>query len=444
VVRKINILLLYKMADSNNNQNLLYFFIDGDRLEELYKKLFTDKEIKLPFIFTEGGDRIIKTSDNYKYLNTVINDNYIFEIDININNGKLINFSNKIVNNGTINEDVFNRSFAVYIPINTLFDIEIFYRIKIIKRLRKHVVLKAMEGYLDNLRENDYSDKATNTYEHYFENLKDEDVDKPFNSGDPLINKIGKYFKTYMRIHNDGSIGGIDYIIEEETKEKNKYIDNLTRAFIGNNDNNINCNIKCKFFIMNSNSSSKFYMDVFNKDKDKINKIFISDDYAGTPELNKYLNNFSNNQPEIILLPCLHSKSNSNMCKYNDNVISENCSIFQGRNIDTGLYTDFYGEDKVRKPSYIYYADRKHCRDTNIISLVLNNYYSDTPRQDIEVNQNELIHRIKEDEEDYGESHAGGRRNPTKKTKKTKNTKKTRKPRKKSRKSRKHKKSRKH
>ena len=441
------------MADSNNNQNLLYFFIDGDRLKELYKKLFTDKGFKLPFIFTKmnDGEKIIETSTNYEYLNIVINDNYIFKIDINIEKGKLKNFSNEIVNNDIDISEV--NSNSVFIPINTLFDIEIFYRIKIIDRLKNLVRYSSlMKPYLDNIQENDYSDKVTNNYEHHFEKefkknedaFNDENNDITIDSGDLLINKIGKNFTTYMRINNDRNAGNIDYIIRREIEEKNNYIENLTRAFIGNNDNNINCNIKCKFFIMNSNSSSKFYMDVFNKDKDKINKIFISDDYAGTPELNKYLNNFSNNQPEIILLPCLHSKSNSNMCKYNDNVISENCSIFQGRNIDTGLYTDFYGEDKVRKPSYIYYADRKHCRDTNIISLVLNNYYSDTPRQDIEVNQNELIHRIKEDEEDYGESHAGGRRNPTKKTKKTKNTKKTRKPRKKSRKSRKHKKSRKH
>jgi hypothetical protein len=239
-----------------------------------------------------------------------------------------------------------------------------------------------------------------------------------------------------MRIYNDRNAVNIDYVIEKETEEKARYIENLTNAFIGNNDNNINCNIKCKFFIMNSNQSSEFYVNVFNKDKGIINKIFISDDYAGTTELNNYLSIFSDNQPEIILLPCLHSKSNSNMCQYNDNGgISENCSIFQGKNIDTGLYTDFYGDDKVRKRSYIYYADRKHCRDTNIIRLVLNKFYSNTPRQDNEVN------RIKENGEEDGESHAGGRRKPTKKTKKTK---KTRKPRKKSRKSRKHKKSRKH
>uniref|UniRef100_A0A6C0E5E8 Uncharacterized protein n=1 Tax=viral metagenome TaxID=1070528 RepID=A0A6C0E5E8_9ZZZZ len=424
------------MADSNN-QNLLYFFIDGDRLKELYKKLFTDKEFKLPFIFTEDVDRIIKTSDNYKYLNTVINDNYIFEIDININNGELINFSNKIVNGEDEKEDVFNSSFSVYIPINTLFDIKIFYRIKIIKRLRDLVHHDGlMREYLDDIKKNGYSDNVTNEYEKNFvkefekkENvnyLNDPENDIKIVSGDLLIDKIGKYFKTYMRITNNPKVLGIDHIIGEETEEKNEYIDNLTNAFIGNNDNNINCNIKCKFFIMNSNSSSEFYVNVFDDDKDKINKIFISDDYAGTKELNNYLTIFSDNQPEIILLPCLHSKSNSNMCQYTDNGgISENCSIFRDKNIDTGLYTEFYGDDKVRKRSYIYYADRKHCRDTNIISLVLNKFYTTT------------INRI---EENLG----GKRRKPTKKTKKTKKTRKPRKKSRKSRKSRKHKKSRKH
>jgi len=218
------------MADSNNNQNLLYFFIDRDRLEELYKKLFTDKKFKLPFIFTEGGDRIIKTSDNYKYLNKVINDNYIFEIDININNGELINFSNEIVNGEDEKEDVFNGSFSVYIPINTLFDIKNFYRIKIIKRLRdlvRHDEL--MREYLDDIKKNEYSDNVTNEYEKNFvkefekkENVNyvnDPENDIKIVSDDLLIDKIGKYFKTYMRITNNTKVLGIDHIIGEETKE---------------------------------------------------------------------------------------------------------------------------------------------------------------------------------------------------------------------------------
>jgi hypothetical protein len=171
------------------------------------------------------------------------------------------------------------------------------------------------------------------------------------------------------------------------------------------------------------NITTEENMQFLSNDKNKVKNVFIGDDffYEANKDKNIALLRDLTDQPKIILLPCLHDVNISNPCSYNNDQISDNCRIFNGDEIDTTLYTDFYRDDKIRKPSYIYYSNRRRCKDTNLISLVLNAYYSTASS----------TNRIEENE--------GGRRK-----KSTKKQKKTRKPRKKSRKTRKHKKLRKH
>lgn len=162
----------------------------------------------------------------------------------------------------------------------------------------------------------------------------------------------------------------------------------------------------------------------------KITKVFIGDDFFNEDINSTILSNLLNaqqNTPEVILLPCLYKENSTNKCDDNAGGISEVCTNFNNKNINTELYNNFYGDEIVRKPTTLTstltsnYNNRDHCRDNTIIGIVLDNFYS---------NSNSEINRI-----GYG-----GRRIK----KSTRKTKKTKKPRKKSRKSRKQKKSRKH
>jgi len=325
------------IVSESEKPDLLYFFIHGKRLEELYKKLFTENDINMPF--TSAMTEYDVNEENYDYTTTSSKfieiplkiKCYISDINIKIKNGILESFETSIYDTNS------------------------------------------------NSKENNY---VLNTGFRFL-----------------MLNR-----KTNVKI--DDLLNLSEYL-------------NINKS--------VTCNVTCRFFVIDRINDSIFerYKNQFEIDNTKEKKVFIGDDFIPYTNNKNLLNLITNT--EIILLPCLHGVNN-NACSYNNDVISENCSIFAGKNIDTGLYTEFYGDDKVRRLSYIYHSNRGHCRDTNIISLVLNKFYS-------------KITRIKGDGEDYRESHAGGRRNPTKKTKKTK---KTRKPRKKSRKSRKHKKSRKH
>ena len=350
-----------KLEENPENSVLLYFFINDNTLQNLYKKLFTDPKIPMPFLLHEDNIGLY----TYEYINyPLLRRRYISDINISIKEGNLESFDTLIYNNNS----------------------------------------NGGEGGWTGEEGKEARKKQL------FGNLK-----KSLDKDD--VNKLS-------------SILGID--------------------------KSVTCDVTCRFFVIGRTNANGYtyaydwnkmlsrYQKQFEIDSGKYKKVFIGDDF-NSYEMNKPILNallkFDNTNTEIILLPCLHSKSNSNMCQYNNNVISENCSIFQGKNIDTGLYTDFYGDDKVRKPSYIYYSNREHCRDTNIISLVLNKFYSDTNNEVNRIEEEYEDHNEEKNDNEDGEEHAGGRRNPTKKTKKTK---KTRKPRKKSRKSRKHKKSRKH
>ena len=331
----------------NNKQHLLYFFIGGDRLEELYNKLFTEKKLNIPVSlgYSHDCNNINKTTEMYKVIEPGIMKHLIFDIDIKMSEGELKSFGSIIYSNNT--------------------------------------------------------DKLS-------------------------LNSII-------------SRNGLGCLFADTIKKVNEYYLTRLNKSLNPEKNNINCDIKCRFFNINfkDERTRDIYhienKDIFDKyerqitlDKGNINTVFIADDLL-TDEFADYflLNGLleTSNPPKIILLPCLHNIKNKNACSYNNDGISENCRMFNNTDIDTKLYTDFYGDDIVRRPSYLYYTStRRHCRDTNIISLVLNNFYTNTP-----INRNRIDENL------------GGRRK-----KSTKKQKKMRKTNKKSRKTRKHKKLRKH
>jgi len=301
-------------------KDLLYFFLSGDRLKDLYKKLYDDKII---------------TSTEYEKIKGVINNNYIFEINIAITYGELIEFTLNYSNSNSNNQ---------YYNIND----------GTIDRLYNLIFLA---GYMSKDMEKVFENK-TNNIKEFAEKIKDE-LKTLYSNED--LDKLNQ------------TLSNIDRVMSDEAGKLNNFL----------NIKNINCNIKCKFFIMNPPTTSTFYNAEIEKDKNTINKIFISDDYIGTNELNNYLNIILQGQQsdiEIILLPCLHSKSNNNKCNNDNGAISENCRMFNNTVIDTKLYTDFYGQDKIRKASLRNYlnlpskSERMHCKDTNIISLVLDKY----------------------------------------------------------------------
>ena len=330
----------YPPTLDNNKSDLLYFFISGNRLEELYKKLFTNNGLNMPVYILEEFGNELRNETSSKVIEPAIIRRYISDIDITIIGGKLDSFATLIYNENSDNED-------------------------------KSVISNSFSGYWRKIK---------------FNTKRNVDVN------DKVI--LSKYLK----------------------------IDNI-----------VDCNVTCRFFVIRDERYNIYgikYADIFEKyasqfeiDRDKKKKVFIGDDFFTSDNNNNILSNLleiSPNTLEIILLPCLHEVDNSKPCSYNNNQISDNCRIFNGYEINTTLYTDFYGDDKIRKPSFFYYSNRGHCRDTNLISLVLNTYYS----------TDSFIKRIEEN--------AGGRRKKI-----TKKSKKIRRPRKKSRKTRKHKKSRK-
>lgn len=317
-----------QQIQASNEPDLLYFFISGNRLEELYKNLFINNGLYMPFdIQIVQSSSQTKREKSVKVIEFGIKDRYIIDINIKIDNGNITTFENVMYGNGTTKPMVHN-------------------------------------GY-----------------------------------GFFLLNHVNS--------------------VDDNVKNKLKTYLNLNE--------NVNCNVTCRFFIIGKkveditlssydNITTEENMQFLSNDKKKVKNVFIGDDffYEANKDKNIALLRYLTDQPKIILLPCLHDVENSNPCSYNtdNNQISENCRMLNDNEIDTTLYTNFYGDDKIRKPSYIYYSNRRHCRDTNLISLVLNAYYSSTTS----------TNRIGEE---------GGRRKSTKKSKKI------RRPRKKSRKTRK-------
>ena len=347
--------------------DLLYFFISGNRLYELYKKLFINNRLYMPFDIqiVKSDPRTRKREEHVGVIEFGIKDRYIIDINIKIENGNITTFENKM------------------------------------------------------------------------------------------------YGTTKTMVHN-----GYGYFLLNHVNSVDENVKKILTTYLNLNEN-VTCNVTCRFFIIGKKVEDitlSSYDNIIEKnhfllnDKKKVKNVFIGDDffYKANKVKNIALLRDLTDQPKIILLPCLHDKNIYNPCSYNNNQISDNCSFIDNNdnnigndnnnignydndndnndnnnnnnnnnnndnnNIDTTLYTNFYGDDKIRKTSFFSYSNRGHCRDTNLISLVLNTYYSTASS----------TNRIEEN--------GGGRRKKI-----TKKSKKIRRPRKKSRKTRKHKKSRK-
>jgi hypothetical protein len=314
--------------------DLLYFFITGNSLAELYKKLFIDNGNNSVGQITPNDIKVLKDFTSSQQL--------FFEMNIRVENGRLTTFSTQI-----------NRD----------------------------------KQYL-----NSYNEIGKNT------NISD--------------------LFTYGEMHNRTNLYNLYFVKCNETINMNEEQLSLIQKTLKLPDT-LSCNVRCKFFNcdrqipiekdLSDDSIYKSYYDICKNDISKIKKIFIADDAINdSTNLLQYIISKQNPPPEIILLPCLHATKNHNDCKYDKySEISTNCKQIGHTQIDTTVYTDFYGEDVVRKSSLSNYLNlptksiRSHCRDTNFISIVLNKYYANP--------------------------NAGGKRRTNKKSKKTKKTKKTRK-----------------
>lgn len=402
------------MASDNVDVDVLIFFLSGDKIVDLYNKMYIKNGYKLPFDILSGKHR-----DMYTYGGN----GPIFGIDgseIYYNNQfddfkKIISNFWMLVPEMKIKFDGNSNLSQLSNKMNLLIDASL-NRVKSLNHDNvDYNIGRVLSPPNGKLYEGNWQGKYEGITQSYY-------------SDDKLYRNIYLQEMQYFIVPNT----------DTETKSG---LENIQRSITGNT--NINpCNITCKFInidILQQNNIDQ-YTQLFSSGN--ITKVFIGDDFFDKPINNQILSNLlneqqtlneqqNNNTPEVILLPCLYKENSTNECDDNG-TISNECKIFNGKDIktkiNTELYTNFYGNDIVRKPttSILGYDNREHCRDNTIIGIVLDNFYS---------NNNPEINRIEQHYDNYG-----GRRIK----KSTRKTKKTKKPRKKSRKSRKQKKSRKH
>jgi hypothetical protein len=368
------------------SDDVLIFFLSGDKIVDLYNKMYIKNGYSVPFNILSGKH----TAGAYKN-----NGKDVFGIDIT-----------DVVSNNNANEDckTIISNFWMLVPEMKIEFDDKGILLQLINKMNLLIPIGGLNKVKDMIHFYDdiiVSENAPPNGELY------QDKGITYYSDDKLYNNM-QYF-----IVPNTDIDGLKENIQPS----------LTK------NTNINpCNITCKFInidILQQNNINE-YTQLFTSGK--ITKVFIGDDFFDKAINNQILSNLlteqqikQNNTPEVILLPCLYKENSTNNCADSMGGISEVCTIFNDKAINTELYTNFYGNDIVRKPTTLTsnYNNREHCRDNTIIGIVLDNFYS---------NINDPVNRI-----GYG-----GRRKSTRKTKKT------RKPRKKSRKSRKQKKSRKH
>ena len=399
---------------SDNVVDVLIFFLSGDKIVDLYNKIYIPNGYKIPFYIASGkheygaykngtgmiyvgmkNEEGVTGQNANQDFKTIISNFWMLVPEMKIkfdDNSKLSQLSNKM---------------------NLLIDAS---------------SLKTVENDIDHFND---------------DIIVSPNVELPEGSKYKRAPENGELYtdKGIIYYSDDKLYNNMQYFIEPD-KDNNfstiefKYI----QPSITKNTNINPCNITCKFInidILQQNNIDQ-YTQLFSSGN--ITKVFIGDDFFDKPINNQILSNLlntqqtlneqqNNNTPEVILLPCLYKENSTNKCDDNGK-ISAVCEKFKfndkDKEINTELYTDFYGDDNVRKSAtydyYYNYKKRHHCRDNTIIGIVLDNFYSDS---NVQV------------------SGSGGRR-IKKSTRKTKKTKKTKKPRKKSRKSRKQKKSRKH
>ena len=385
-------------TDESNQPEVLIFFLSGDKIVDLYNKLYIKNGYSVPFDILSGQHSYAGYNRNGK-------DKFGINPDGGINNNNANEDFKKIISN-----------FWMLVP-----------EMKI--EFNNNSILKQLINKMNLLIPEDGLKKVPDMV-HFYDNI----VVKDMSPGDGelyLNSEYGKNNKTYYS--DDKLYNNMQYFILPNT-DIDGLKENIQSSFKTNQ--NVTCNITCKFInvdILQPDNIDK-YKQLFTSGK--ITKVFIGDDFFDK-ENNKTLLDLllveqqkqvqeqeeeqeeeqvqQQNTPEVILLPCLYKENSTNKCQDNDVEISQVCKEFKNKNINTKIYTNFYGDEIVRKPRTLTsnYNSREHCRDNTIIGIVLDNFYS---------NSDEQVNRI-----GYG----GKRRKPTKKTKKT------RKPRKKSRKSRK-------
>lgn len=400
------------MASDNVDVDVLIFFLSGDKIVDLYNKMYIKNGYKLPFDILSGEHR---TMQIYGGTGVIVG---IDGSEIDYNNQfddfkKIISNFWMLVPEMKIKFDDNSNLSQLSNKMNLLIDASL-NRVKSLNHDNaEYNIGRVLSPPNGKLYEGNWQGKYEGIMQSYY-------------SDDKLYRNIYLQKMQYFIVPNT----------DTETKSG---LENIQRSITGNT--NINpCNITCKFInidILQPDNIDQ-YTQLFSSDK--ITKVFIGDDFFDKPINNQILSNLLDEQqklsnlldeqqtleniPEVILLPCLYKEKSTNKCDDNG-TISNECKIFNGKDINTKLYNKFYGDDNVRKSAGLIsnnnYDIRQHCRDNTIIGIVLDNFYS---------NSNPEINRI-----GYG-----GRRIK----KSTRKTKKTKKPRKKSRKSRKQKKSRKH
>lgn len=371
------------------SDDVLIFFLSGDKIVDLYNKMYIKNGYSVTFDILSGEHTNAGYNSNGK-------DKFGIDPTFGVSSQNANNDFKTIISN-----------FWMLVP-----EMKIEFNDGILKKLTNKMNLLIPETNLPKVQD----------MIHFHDDIIVRDM-KP-GDGELYQNKDDI---TYYS--NDILYNNIQYFIVPNTD-----IDGLKENIqpsLTKNTNIKNCNITCKFInidILQQNNIGQ-YTQLFSSGK--ITKVFIGDDFFNEDINSTILSNLLNaqqNTSEVILLPCLYKENSTNKCDAND-TISNECTNFNDKDINTGIYTKFYGDEIVRKPTtftskYNYYNNndnREHCRDNTIIGIVLDNFYS---------NNDAEINRI-----GYG-----GRRIK----KSTRKTKKTKKPRKKSRKSRKQKKSRKH
>lgn len=372
--------------------DLLYFFLSGDRLLNLYRILFTKTSINIPFHIYGKDDDMINTVEYrpIKYLAEYLHK--IFDISIKVENSKLTYFGNEVMSKNKGDIDANGNKYQIslsddYLPNGRIVCDSV----------------KEVEGSdLDNLAN---ALKIKNDITN--------------------CNVICRFF-----------ILPVDFYGDQATVYKNQF----------DEDRN---NIK-KIYIADD------MMRVKNRDTNiyLLKEIFSQTDSSKRPEiiLLPCLHENVINQDAIPdgELDSTYMMTSTNQCNNKGNIdpLCEKFyvnSLAESIKINTDIYTTFYGSDKVRKPNFFFNKNRDHCRNNTFIGIALKHYVNDAKTKnytntsidnyantDNYINTNNNIIRIEEND-----NTKGGRR-------KKKQTRKTRKPRKRSRKTRKHKKSRKH
>jgi len=426
-------------TDELNQPEVLIFFLSGDKIVDLYDKIYIKNKTNLPFYIVQGQHSIISQNDIAKFS---LDYDEVYDINTFTHSDKKKIFE-KIISNFWMLIPEMNIKF-VNGNLSVLSN-----KFILLEKKRKEI---KEEGEKEEEEEEGEPKPKEEKNNHCYKIVFNKYINNEITNVNSTIEdpNSNEYYYSDNKLYDEKSSTEYSTIFKEDTTTPMLYMKNnqivqnaqlidycfsginclknskafqyfiLPNLYKGDTDENIQssfktnqnvtCNITCKFInvdILQRDNIDK-YTQLFTSGK--ITKVFIGDDFFDKENNNRILSNLLTEQkklqntPEVILLPCLQNKSSNN--EINEISIAELNNKLDDIELNTKFNTEFN-------------VDNNNCADTNFISIVLNKFYTTT------------INRIEEN--------LGGKRR-----KSTKKTKKTRKPRKKSRKSRKHKKSRKH